>query len=298
MDELTASWDALTGSAAAPSAVSVVGSSTELPDVPSQLSARLRVQAEWFDVGRLIAGSRMRFDHPARAVCGLGLALQGAGMARWPLNLLAHAQIQQRSTRLRSVMLVMIGLCALAMCAFGLSGMMEVRRRQLAALRALEQQERQYQTLRPEVRGALQQQDRIQRRAGQLDQLVRAAPVLTQVLGQISYALPEDAWLTKVEIGRAAGIEGMLEGRAKSSRSVTQFLDRLRSTAGMTTVEPLARTVTVDEASQSELIAFTLRLERHAAVEPAATDTGTAEPPAAAKPRKPARTRTRTNTAP
>ena len=150
----------------------------------------------------------------------------------------------------------------LAAFGFGLSGMMASRARRAQLLQSLERREKLYQTLRPQIRTMLQRQQRIEGRAAQLERLAVDASLVTRLLGQLSAALPEHVWLTSVECSTDELLSGLLEGRATSFQEVTQFFDRLKTTAGMTTVKPLSTNVKTDEATGKEVIAFSVQIQR------------------------------------
>ena len=162
-----------------------------------------------------------------------------------------------------------------------------MRSRRASILQSLEKQERLYRTLRPQVQALLRHQQYLQERSDQLAQLVADRVVLTRLLAQVSEALPETAWLTKLECTKDGLVEGMLEGRAKSFQDVTQFLDRLKSVAEMTTVKPLTTNVTTDPASGKELVVFSVQIQRQAA--PAPTPEPSVKDETPAKPAKPKR---------
>jgi hypothetical protein len=63
-------------------------------------------------------------------------------------------------------------------------------------------------------------------------------------------------------------IEGLLEGRGKSFQEVTQFLDRLKSVAGMTTVKPLSSNVTTDPVTKQDVVAFSVQVQQPLRPEP------------------------------
>ena len=269
--ELVASWEVVGAYATeATKTVRVVGFSPEassrgaawaqLHDV---LANRCGLRVEPLDVARVASGVN-RLERPERAVAALGLALQGVGLSPLPLNLLDGVQTEAQAQRIRRVAAITSGVCAVAVIVTGLSGMIEVRHRRASILRAMEQQEHLYQTLRPEVRSLLQRQQRTMRQNLQLGRLVSDMPLLSQTLVQIAGVLPDDVWLTALECAKAKAetIQGTLKGRARSFQDVTQFLERLKSTAGMTEVKPLSTSIMVDEASKKDIIVFAIQFQR------------------------------------
>lgn len=262
--ELAASWEALQAqSPDTPRQVWLVGPSTALAQVQSSLAGQGGTQVEWFDLARSVPTGASRVEHPERSVAALGLALQGLGVARMPLNLSARAQRAGQHRRAQRRTTLINGACVVATLALGLSGMAEVRRRHLLALDSIQRQERLYRALRSEIRALLQRQEHLHQRNRQLERVLGDARVVTQVLGRVTQALPDDVWLTKLECARGgAAIEGVLEGRAKSFQQVTQLLDQLKNVAGMTSVKPLSTTVIPDPSTGKEVIAFAVQLQR------------------------------------
>jgi Tfp pilus assembly protein PilN len=288
--ELAASWQALQEQGVQPALpVRVVGPSTAMPRVQEALAASAAVEA--VDVTRLAASSGALPEHAARWAVALGLAAQALDRVPCPLNLLASFQTAERSSHVRRAAWVVSALAALAIFGVGLAGMLEVRQRRVAVLQALERQERLYQTLRPEVRALLQRQHQVEQRSQQLEGLITQAPVLTQVLAQVSEALPEAVWLTSLEVSKSGTLlEGLAEGRGKSFQDVTQFLDRLKTIGGMTTVKPLSTNVTTDPATEQEVIAFSAQIQRP--LGPSAASGEGSAPATSLAPKKPAKAAT------
>jgi Tfp pilus assembly protein PilN len=144
-----------------------------------------------------------------------------------------------------------------------------------------------YRTLRPKVQALIRHQQYLKERSNQLEQLVTDRVLLTRLLAQVSEALPETAWLIKLECTKEKGVEGTLEGRATSFQDVTQFLDQLKSVAAMTTVKPLATNVMTEPGSGKELVAFVVQIQREAAAAAAPSPPVKDETPA--KPAKPSK---------
>ena len=258
--ELASSWDALRAQGTdVPTPVWVIGSPEAFARAQEILPGQ---RVERFDVGRVVAIGTVNVEQLDRLVAALGLALQGLGLAGMSLNLLAASQSEAQTKHVRRIAAMISGVCLAATLGLGLSGMMEVRQRRVRVLRVLDQREWLYQTLRPEVRSLLQQEEHTERRNVQLEQLVGESPALTLLVAQLSEAMPHDVWLTAVECSKAGLINGVIEGRAKSFQDVTKFLEQLKTVAGMTTVKPMSTNVTTDEASGKEVIAFSVQVQR------------------------------------
>ena len=258
--EIAASWGALRAQGfEVPTPVRVIGPSAAIARARETLSG---VPLEPFDVTRVTAAGSVRVEHPERVVTALGLALQGIGMGAIPLNLLAASQNEVRSFKIRRIAAVASGLFAVATFGFGVSGMIEVRSRQVRILRSLEQRERLYQKLRPDLRALLQHQQRTERRSLQLERLLGESPTVSRVLAQVAAALPDDAWLTVFESSKGDMLHGVLEGRTESFQNVTKFLERLKDVAGMSTAKPLSTNVTTDETSGKEAVAFSVEIQQ------------------------------------
>jgi len=258
--DLAASWQALRAQdAEAPLPVRLIGSADEWTRAQETLAG---VPVERVDPTQLVAPGAVTLEHPERAVAALGLALQGLGAVPLPLNLLSGHQREERERAVRRISTIASGVCLAAVVGFGLTGMLEVRARRLGVRRALEQRERLYQTLRPEVRALIQRQQETERRSLRLEQLFGEAPGLTRLAGQIAEVLPREAWLTRLECSKGDGLLGLVEGRATSFQDVTKFLEALKGLAGTPAVKPLATTVVSDEATGRETIAFSVELQR------------------------------------
>lgn len=270
--DVAASWDAI-ASERSPRAqqVWVVGSATDAARAREALQTSVRCDALELSAGHFAGTPAVPTEQASHALPALGLALQGAGLARVPLNLLANVQREACARRFGRLLALTSAVCAAAILGFGLSGMIELCRRRAAILQSLERQERVYQSLRPEARASLQRQQRMEQRSAELERLVAQAPALAQAIAQVVEALPDQVWLTKLEGAKDTAVDGLLEGRARSFQDVTQFLERLKGVAGMTTVKPLSTNVVVDQLSGKELIAFAVQTQRPLA-RPAAAD--------------------------
>jgi Tfp pilus assembly protein PilN len=290
LQELAASWAALQQQFAdLPRKIWLLGAAAAMPRLAEAIAAQLRVEVEEMRLTRAVA-LNAAIEHIERWTAAIGLGLQGLGIAPVPLNLLDRAQSDEQVRTVQRVAAVGSAVLAVAALGIGVSGMMEVRSRRASVLASLETEERLYRTLRPKAQALLRAQQRLQERSDSLERLVAERAVLTRLLAQVSEALPERVWLTKLECAKNGRLEGMLEGRATSFQDVTQFLDRLKTVAGMTNIKPLATTVIVDPGTGQELIAFSVQIERQAAAAPAAAPEE--DPPASpAEPKRKGATR-------
>ncbi|MBI2104254.1 MAG: PilN domain-containing protein [Candidatus Omnitrophica bacterium] len=259
-EHVTASWQALRaeGLEAAPP-VWLVGPPDSLAPAQQALGG---TAVERADFTKAIGFGTVQVEQPDRMAVALGLALQGVGAAPLPLNLLDGAQRETQARLIRQASLIAAGACLAVAVLVGANGMLTVRARRVGVQRALEQRERLYQTLRPEIRALIQRQQRTEGRSLQLAQLAADSPALTRWLSQIAAAMPRAVWLTALDGSKGGGLGGLLEGRATSFQDVTKFLEQLKSQAGMTTVKPLSTNVITDETLGKEVIAFSVQVER------------------------------------
>jgi len=233
------------------------------------------LQVERLEVSHLFGEGTAARPEPSSSswITATGLALQGLGLARVPLNLVASAQRQRRAGQVHRIATVTTWLCVAATLVLGLSGMLELRQRRARVLDTLMRQERLYQTLRPDVRALLQHQQQIEHHLEQLERLVTEASVLGRCLAQAADVMPDEVWLTRVEYSKsvppgeaeasAAGIvEGLLGGRAATFQTLTQFLDRLKGGSSTTTVKPISTSVTKDEGSGREVVVFAVQVRQ------------------------------------
>jgi Tfp pilus assembly protein PilN len=272
--ELGGSWEALRAeSASPPQRVWVSGHTASWLKLQQVLTARGGVQVERSEESAVVSSS-LDVPQPAgKFVTAIGLALQGMGLGRLRLNLLQDAQGREQARIIRHVATVTTALSIVVSVILGLTGVMELRHRRLRTLEALQQQERLYQTLRPDLRELLQRQQHLERRIQRLERLVGQSTMLTQLVAQTAQLLPDDVWLTKLEYSKsplvgtatasqADGLEGLLEGRAKSFQALTQCTDRLKGMGGIGTVKPLSTNVTTDENTGKELVVFAVQFQR------------------------------------
>ena len=249
------------------------------------LSARAGWQIELVDPRQIVSAGSAQSEQPAQFIAAIGLALQGVGLARLPLNLLAAGQAQARAGRLRQGAWVASLVCLLAVLGLGASGMLELRQRRLHVLQAVEQQARLYHALRPQVRALIQRQQRIEQRSAQLSRLSGDSLLLGMLLIHVADALPDTMWLTSFECsqGAAGALDGIIQGRAKSFQDATQFLDRLKTVAGMTSAKPLSTSVATDPATGKEVVAFSIQVQRALAAAPKPADAEEPSKPSASR---------------
>ena len=155
------------------------------------------------------------------------------------------------------------------MLAAGLTarGMMTIVRAREDRLGQLTKQERVYQQSRQEVRAALQRHQRLEARLQQLQGLARRRRAVSDAVRQVVAALPDDAWLTKLELTKSGALEGVFEGHARSFQSVTRLIEQLKSSGVWAVVKPLATTVSTDAETDKDLIDFTIQAQSVPGVE-------------------------------
>lgn len=218
---------------------------------------------EWFDPTRAMTGLSSRLVATAGALPALGLGLQAAGWpVALPLNLIQGVQAQQQQRQARRLTTTLTGVL-LALAGLQTAAGMWARHRGLAGqLAMLREQEALYQTLRPEAKALLQQQQELQARTAIFEALLAQKTRLPQLLADIAEALPEDVWLTTLQAAKDGPVSALLEGRAASFAQVTEFFERLKRLGQFATVKPLSTNVTTDPATGRELIAFSVQVQR------------------------------------
>jgi len=262
-DVLASAPRGATGTAPTPTPpVWLYGDTVSFPDLAERMASALQLSVERLDPTTQLRMGVVRPDPPERAAIAIGLALRGLGGSRAALNLLADRQAAVAQGRIRRVSLAVGGVCGIAAVALGLSGMLSVRQRHDRLVESLTQRERTYQSLRPELRARLKAQDDVQRRTRQLSALVEDRARLVEWFAELTVALPDDVWLTKFDGSADGQLSAVLEGRARSFQSVTQFIDRMKSQPGFLAVKPLSTNVVDGEAAGQELIAFAIHLQR------------------------------------
>ena len=264
---LTGSFEALQASLRElpdpPASCWLLGGSTNRPDLEERVASMLQIFVTRFQLGQLVQMDPVHLESPERGVVAMGLALQDLGRARVTINLLAEVQQGVKAQLIRGVALAVGGLCALLAAFTALGSMVEIHQRHAHVFALLNQREQTYQKLRPEVHALLKQQASVEQRSRQLESLVTDRTLLAGLLGTVSQAMPDDVWLSRVEISKHQQlVEGVLDGRAKSFQSVTQFMDQLKTRANMTTVKPLSTNVETDPANGKEVVVFSILMQR------------------------------------
>ncbi len=237
------------------------------------LRRELGCQAHVLDPAHVAAMEPTTPTNAQQLVIAMGLALQGLGTARLPMNLLLEVTRQRRARRLRQAAGACCGGLALAILGLGAGGMVNVLRDRQERLAKVTAQEQTYQLVRPEARAQLKRQARLEDRLRQLQDVALGRSRLPRSVEQLIGVMPDEIWLTKLELSKdlppAAGatqgggtMDGVLEGYARSFQALTVFMDRLKSLAGWTTVKPLGTTVTTDQATGKELVAFMVQVQR------------------------------------
>ena len=273
--ELLGVWEALRAeSRSPPPRVWVTGQAASWPTLQQALTARGGVRVERYEESAIITNAIADATPlSGKFVTAIGLALQGVGLEGLNLNLLHDAQGREQTRIVRHAATVTTAISVVASVALGLTGMMELRHRRLRTLEALQQQERLYQTLRPDLRELLQRQQHLERRIQQLERLAGQGTALTQLVAQTAQLLPDDVWVTKLEYAKsplvgaataspAEGVEGLLEGRATSFQALTQFTDRLKGIGGIAAVKPLSTNVTTDAQTGKEVVVFAVQFQQ------------------------------------
>jgi len=257
-----ASWEALRAQYPdMPSAVWLLAPPSAMDAWRAALTARGAGPIEPFEplrVVKLPAGARI--DAPERWASAVGLAVQAAGAADAPVNLLAQEQRRRQERRVTRAASWISASCLVLALGIAAQGMLAAYRRQFSVLRALDQQERAYQALRPEVRGMLQHQQDVERRVARLERLAQGAAEVPQLVALIATALPPRVWLTKIELGRDDRTQATIDGRARTFQELTDFIDRLKASHGIAAVKPLSTDVVPDPENGKESVSFSIQV--------------------------------------
>jgi Tfp pilus assembly protein PilN len=199
---------------------------------------------------------------PERLLGACGLALQGLGQAAIAVNVLTQTRRRQRLTRWRRAARLASGLALVVLIGCGAGAMLTVLRARQGALQALLAQEQTYTQLRPEAQALLKQQRHLEERLGELKQLMDTRAVLITAFRQIAEALPDEIWLTKLELSSRETTEAMIEGYAKSFQGMNRLMEQLKASGQWASAKPIATTVTTDATTNQQLIAFTVQATR------------------------------------
>jgi Tfp pilus assembly protein PilN len=271
LQSLTSSLEALKAATqqlpTPPASCWLLGSRANRPELEERLAASLQVYVTRFQLNRLLRMDTIQVESPERCAVAVGLALQALGRANVSVNLLAERQRSTRSVQIRRAAWAAGSLCAMIAVGAGVNGLLTIRQRQARLLTLLAQREHTYQTLRPEVHALLKRQERIERRSEQLEALVTQRMLLAELLGKVTVTMPDDLWLTRLELSKPGSLEGLLEGHARSFQSVTHFMDQLKSVLGLTTVKPLATNVATDPETGKDLVTFSIVIQRRSSLD-------------------------------
>ena len=259
--QVQAAWSGVQDALAAQGAVSAVWLFGEGAGVRTQtLQRELQCAVHTLTASSNLPGAGAGSVDPAELIVPCGLALQGLGDARVSLNLLIERQERRAAQQAGRMVWAIAALAGLLAIGAGASGMLTVLYEREAALQQLSVQEQTYQALRPEIRALTQKQAKLEERLGLLRELGQRRTLLTEALPRIAEALPEEVWLTKLELTKEdRSMNGLFEGYARSFQGVTRLMDQLKSSIGWTNVKPLATTVTPDAATGKELIVFAVQ---------------------------------------
>ena len=263
---LTASWRNLEGvfqhkPAQEATRVWLLGGTTALHLLADDLKRELGCEVQIVQPSAVVDVESAALPNPWRFLVACGLALQGLGEAKFPVNLLAEAQRRRLAERLRRAANAAANVClglAVVLLAHGMVSALHQRRAQLDTLT---QRQEVYEQLRPQARSLLKQQAVVEQRLRQLAWLANTRGELMRAFQRLATALPDGVWLTRVELSKTEGLSGTVEGYARSFPIVTELVDRLTTSAGWTAVKPLATTVTVAQPSGQELVAFTIQVQ-------------------------------------
>ncbi|MBI3087728.1 MAG: PilN domain-containing protein [Candidatus Omnitrophica bacterium] len=254
------------GAEAAAQRVWIFGGPAALNLLAQDLAPELQCPVDVLDLLRLVTpaptavgGGSANTPH---LVVACGLALQGLGSARLTMNLLGEVIRRRRTAQARRLAWSACALCAVLALAFGALGIVTDLQRRQEMLATLAKQEQQYQALRPEARGLLKRQARVEARLRQLEAVARTRPRVIRAFGQLADVMPDEIWLTKADLIKDVELDGVVDGYARSFESLTRFMDLLKSSAGWTGVKLLGTTVTTDKTTGKELVSFTVQLQQ------------------------------------
>lgn len=259
LESLRESWDRVReGGGGAPEVVWLAGDADLLLRLQEDLKRLLPCATE-----RLVPTPTVTMDSgvvqdPPKFAVACGLALQGFRQAPLSLNFLIERRHLQRSQRIRRIA-VGVNLVSVALTLIlGAMGMLTTFQRRQEILQHLADQEHLYKMLRPEVRALMEQQQRQERWLDQLTVLRQHHGTIGRIVHELGQFLPQELWLTSLELAKGSQLSGTLSGHAGSFQAVTQLMDNLKG-HGWIDVKPLATTVTTDPATGKELVVFTIQ---------------------------------------
>jgi Tfp pilus assembly protein PilN len=267
---LRGSWEGvrqLLGQTPTPAQVWLLGESATQSEWAGALAQVCGCSVEVIDPTRLVELSA-RTASPERLWSACGLALQGLGHATLAVNVLAQTRRQAHSRRVRRAAAVVsaVSLAIVIGCAAGT--MLTILRARQQALHALITRAQTYTQLRPEAQALLKQQRDVEARLQQLVQLRQTHAVTLSAMREIVEALPEEMWLTKLELSQRGGVAASLEGSAKSFQAMNRLIEQLKVSGTWTSVKPMATTVTTDAATNQQAIVFSVQAQSLSAAAP------------------------------
>jgi len=250
----------------------LLGGPAALHLLAGDLKRELGCAVEVVDPSRILTSESTSPSNLQQLVVACGLALQGLGKAWLSMNLLAESQRTQRLMQTHRLARWASWLCVALVAVFSASAMLTTLTSRQRRLATLTKQAQTYQMLRPEVRGMLQRQLKVEQRLRQLQDVAFARVLVSQAFQRVVEVLPDEVWLTKLEFSKLSPVassaaqeggrlEGVLQGYSRSFQGVTQLMDSLRTSVGWAVVRPLATTVTTDPASGEELVSFTVQIQ-------------------------------------
>ena len=266
----------------APAIIRVCGVPLSSPQFLETLAQELSCAVELFDPTNLTGVTALGAHEPHQLVVACGLAFQGIGLARLPLSLTAQRQVVQQAASLRYAAHGISVLGLLVGAGLSASGMLHVRTTTRAEVTRLAAQERLYQQLRPQIRQELQRQELLEQRLAQLDEVWAMRPLVIQMFQQLTEVMPEEIWLSGLELVKAQGVSGTFTGYARSFQAVTTMVDELKSSVGWSSVKPLSTTIVPDPTTGKELVSFAVQVEHHLPKASAQTGAGGSTDAAAA----------------
>lgn len=278
---LKGAWDSLGEWLTTPISrtVWIFGDAATAPSIMDALKQVVGPAIERLSLGR-ITNMQAAGRNPLEWISACGLALQGLGVAKLPIDLVARLSQLRRAASFQR--LAMLAAVCFSLAAVGFAGMAMATRQaiQRERLEGLRKQEGLYESVRPEVKRLLQRQEQLEHRLQQLQTIGKLRITVIGALQTLTDSLPDEIWLTKVELIKTGSLDGVVEGFSRTFEGVTKLVERLKLALPGATVKPLGTTVTVDPASGKELIAFTVQLQQP--LEPPKPEAAAAEPQAAA----------------
>jgi Tfp pilus assembly protein PilN len=262
---LRGSWESvreLLGQGPPPTRVWVLGESAAHPSLGDALAQACGCAVDVVDPTRVVDLAPHRPASPERLLNACGLALQGLGQAALAVNVLTQTLRRRRVQHLRRAARLAGAVCVAVIISCCASAMWAIWRSRQATLRAVLAQEQLHTRLRPDAQSLLKQQRHLEERLQHLTQLIETHAVLVAAVGQIVEALPDEIWLTKLELSRIGRPEATVEGYAKSFQGMNRLMEQMKATGPWASVKPIATAVTTDATTNQQLIAFTVQAQQ------------------------------------